>query len=97
MVNLAALFAVAFIIVLGICSVFAITAHGATAGSAQADTFGNTPPAEGVAVNEGSSDIAVKSSSMLIYIPFILITAVLIIAGSIWLWNSGRMRKSNGY
>ena len=97
MTNIAALFAVAFIVVLGICSVFAITAHGATAGTAQTDTFGNTPPAEAVAINNGSSSIAIKSSSILMYAPFILIVAVIIIAGSIWLWNSGRMRKSNGY
>jgi hypothetical protein len=97
MVNIAALFTVGFIIVLGIVSVFAITAHGEISGTAQTDTFGDTPSATSMAVNNGTADLAVQSSSMMGYIAFLLIVCVVVISASVWLWNQRRTGKKSGY
>lgn len=97
MVNLAALFAVGFVIVLGILSVFAIGAHGEVAGTAQKDTFGNTPSAQAMTINNDTATLAIKSTSTIPYVAFLLVVCVLVISAFVWLWNQRKTRRGSGY
>jgi len=97
MVNIAALFAVGFIIVIGIVSVFAITAHGEISGTAQTDTFGDTPSATSMVVNNGTADLAIESTSMMPYVAFLLLVCVVVISAFAWLWNQRKSGRKSGY
>lgn len=85
---------VVFVIVLGVGSVWAITAQGASTGPVS-DSFGNTPPNNSIIQDNQSAGIAVATMPLGIMAFFIAICAVIAI-GAVWLWNTGK-GKSGKY
>jgi hypothetical protein len=82
---------VVLVIILGIGSVWAITARGASAGPIT-DSFGNTQNASIIAQNNQTAGIAV-STMPIIYLAFIIAVCVVIVIGLVWLWNTGKSKS----
>ena len=94
MANLVALIFVILVVVIGIGSVFAITANGAATTPAK-DTFGNTAPISVIQHNNESSNLAVKTTPT-IFIVFFVMICVVLVAAIAWLWKTGKTKPS-GY
>ena len=91
--NLISLLFVVLVMVLAIGAVYAITASG-SAMDAPTDTFGNTAPAQTVAQNENSSNIAVQTLPV-IFIAFFIMICVVLAAGFAWFWKTGKSKASS--
>lgn len=87
---LAMLFVV-FIIVLGIGSIWAITANGAATGPVT-DSFGNAPPNNTIEQDNASAALAVDTMVIAPFAFIIAVCVVLVIAVA-WLWKTGSNKK----
>lgn len=94
MANLIALLFVAFVIVIGIGSCWVITASG-SATPVATDTFGNTPSSTAMIQDNQSSGMAVAAMPTL-FISFFVMVCVILCAGMVWLWKTGKTKVS-GY
>ena len=90
--NLTTLIFVAFVIVLGIGTVWVIAANGSMS-TTPVDTFGDTPPAQAMVQNNASADMAVKTMPMLL-IAFIIMVCVILVAAFAWFWKTGNSKAS---